>query len=101
RDALNELQSFADESLSQRAPDFRLHGKSIQFPDARAESVPYSIRKGLSLIGAKSGALAPLRSGGRTIGFIWVARTEIGAFLDKEMALLQSFADQAVIAIDN
>ena len=36
----------------------------------------------------------------RGIGVIGVARSR-GAFNDKELALLQTFADQAVIAIQN
>jgi signal transduction histidine kinase len=38
---------------------------------------------------------------GRPIGAISVLRLEAGAFSDKEIALLQTFSDQAVIAIEN
>jgi PAS domain S-box-containing protein len=43
----------------------------------------------------------PLRSGGRAIGAMTVYREELRPFDDVELQLLQSFADQAVIAIEN
>ena len=42
-----------------------------------------------------------MRHAGRVIGLIGVTRREAGAFADDEIALLQTFADQAVIAIEN
>src|SRR5581483_9860452 len=43
----------------------------------------------------------PLRREGRAIGALIVHRARVAAFADHELALLQSFADQAVIAIEN
>src|SRR5262249_11339722 len=43
----------------------------------------------------------PLIRAGVAIGVIVIRRTEARAFTDKQVALLQSFADQAVIAIEN
>jgi len=43
----------------------------------------------------------PLVRGRNVIGILNVSRRETGGFTDKEVALLQTFADQAVIAIEN
>jgi two-component system NtrC family sensor kinase len=43
----------------------------------------------------------PLVNNGTTIGLITVTRKETGSFADHHVQLLQSFADQAVIAIEN
>src|SRR4051812_20412203 len=44
---------------------------------------------------------APLLRQGQAIGFIGAPRTESAPLDDKQIALIQSFADQAVIAIEN
>ena len=44
---------------------------------------------------------APLMSEGRAIGIIIVTRRTTGAFGEHHVRLLQTFADQAVIAIEN
>ena len=43
----------------------------------------------------------PLRSGGRAVGAVLIYRDELRPFDDVELQLVQSFADQAVIAIEN
>src|SRR5262249_38411618 len=45
--------------------------------------------------------VTPLRSEGIPLGMIGIYRTEVRAFSDAQIKLLETFADQAVIAIEN
>ena len=79
-----------------------LDGRMIHLPDLEAAAGQYPRIRQLGLKwGYRSGIYAPLLREGRAIGGISVLRREAGAFDDKEVALLNTFADQAVIAIEN
>jgi putative methionine-R-sulfoxide reductase with GAF domain len=52
-------------------------------------------------LGWRSTLSAPLLREGVAIGAILVRRSEVRPFTDKQIALLQTFADEAVIAIEN
>jgi signal transduction histidine kinase len=54
-----------------------------------------------SLRGYRSMLCMPMVREGRTVGVLSVTRLQAGGFSDDEIALLQTFADQAVIAIEN
>ncbi len=61
---------------------------------------PPVLRRVGKIVGYHSVAFAPMVWEDRGIGAVGVARSR-GAFTEKEIALLQTFADQAVIAIEN
>ena len=71
-------------------------------PDmSRAENVPVRSRDGYRVVGVRSVMVAPMLWEDNGIGCISVGRSDIGAFTDKDIALLRTFADQAAIAIQN
>src|SRR5205823_3307931 len=80
---------------------FFLRGNIAHFPDVEQAEVPLAVREPTLSAGTKAVVFAPMVSEGRSIGSIWIGRRTAGAFSDKELALLQTFADQAVIAIQN
>jgi GAF domain-containing protein/CheY-like chemotaxis protein/anti-sigma regulatory factor (Ser/Thr protein kinase) len=51
--------------------------------------------------GWRSALAAPMLRDGRPIGAILVTRAQAGSFSERQMKLLKTFADQAVIAIEN
>jgi GAF domain-containing protein len=52
-------------------------------------------------LGSRTALAAPLLHEGVSVGAILIRRTEAIPFTDKQVQLLQAFADQAVIAIEN
>jgi len=71
----------------------------VHFPDLNR--VPEAARQAFKAFGIKAAIGAPMLWEGKGIGAIWVARDYAGPFSDKDIALLRTFADQAVIAIQN
>ena len=72
-----------------------LSEEGAEFPDSRE----LSLHTGTAAI--HTILAVPLLRENESIGTILLRRTEVQPFSDKQIALLQTFADQAVIAIDN
>jgi GAF domain-containing protein len=76
--------------------------QQIYYPDAlNGANVPQSIRRVAQVIGNFSNVLTPMLWEGRGVGMIAVTREPNTPFNSKELSLLKTFADQAVIAIEN
>ncbi len=78
-------------------------GRVLNFPDVlHGDAVPHGVRAPAQRLGLNySQMMAPLVQGERGIGSIAVMRAALGGFTEKEQSLLKTFADQAVIAIQN
>ena len=85
------------ESVTGRA---LLERKTVQILDAQTDP-EYKLSKAQRLGGYRSLIGTPLLREGVPIGVFGLSRNSVRPFTDKQMALLTTFADQAVIAIEN
>jgi len=108
--AFTRTSSAGDEMLQSLFPrplaafpifDLVSEGETAQFTDTEAESVPSEVRDLARSRGFRSMLFTPLMNNGASIGMIGITRPDPGAFPDHHVQLLQTFADQAVIAIEN
>src|SRR6266498_2092355 len=76
--------------------------QTIHVPDlpAAVTEFPQSKDRGIKL-GVRTALATPLMRDGVPLGVIHIRRTEVRPFTDKQIKLLETFADQAVIAIEN
>src|SRR5262245_9397673 len=88
--------TVAGRSIVDREPvhvhDLAAESQSREFPLGQHIAVRLNQRTVLGL---------PLLREGQAIGCLFLRRSELRPFTEKQIALLQSFADQAVIAIEN
>ena len=80
---------------------FATRVRSIPPTSRRDPRMPEATRAMARARGYRSVAVVPLLRHDEAVGAIAVTRREPGGFTDDEIALLQTFADQAVIAIEN
>ncbi|MEO7937058.1 MAG: GAF domain-containing protein, partial [Burkholderiaceae bacterium] len=79
-------------AIAERAP--------IQIPDVLADP-DYALKDEARRAGYRSNLAVPMVQDGEVVGSIVVCREQVGAYPDKQVKLLQTFADQAVIAVQN
>jgi signal transduction histidine kinase/DNA-binding response OmpR family regulator len=85
------------------APGKLLTGSASNFPDLlHGDGVPESLRAGAQRLGGNAAMLSvAMVSEGQIIGTIAAFHMDMRPFTDREAKLVKTFADQAVIAIQN
>jgi two-component system, NtrC family, sensor kinase len=77
-----------------------LERRVVQIPDVQAD-LEYDFPEAQKLTGLRTVLAVPLLREGVPLGTIGLWKTEVAPFTDKQIELLTTFADQAVIAIEN
>ena len=109
-EAFTPINPAADEMMRARFPRpiagmwhfERAHaGEIVEFADTETEAAALPLREIARARGFRSVLYVPLMSKGTAIGVIVVSRRNPGSFSAHHVELLRTFADQAVIAIEN
>jgi GAF domain-containing protein len=80
-----------------------IEGRTVHVPDILADSRYKQSEAAYvaNVIGVRAGLGVPLMREGNLVGVLTVVRNEPRAFTQKQIELVETFADQAVIAIEN
>src|SRR5262249_5998992 len=79
-----------------------LDRQTIHLADAQSETDEYPETSALARrLGYHTMLAVPLIGAGEAVGAISLRRSEVRPFTDRQIELLQTFADQAVITIEN
>jgi GAF domain-containing protein/CheY-like chemotaxis protein len=77
-----------------------IEGRVVHVPDVLADP-EYTHRERQRVVGYRASLGAPLLRKGKVVGVIFVARNVPQPFTTKQVELVTTFADQAVIAVEN
>jgi len=77
-----------------------IEGRVVQVPDLQTDP-EYNLKGVLTLGDYRTAIGVPLLREGTPIGVLFLSRTRVEPFTPQQIALVETFADQAVIAIEN
>ena len=77
-----------------------IEGRPVHIPDVEVDA-EYAFHDFTRITGARSMLGVPLLRDGRPVGLLSLYRTRVAPFTPRQVELMATFADQAVIAIEN